>query len=367
MSLVIKSLDPSDPFGSQVTQFFAGELPANIETLGSVVDSVTAAFVASNKVRYGSAPNIESLFVMRSAIRYCVENNLPIRILCPWGSKKPLNCKSLDVAEVMGLKALACLQARVQKVYEPGIIVNLRIEDTSGWHLFAGQEGLRSASERYVKEFILLIQILGYNFINPLLESFFAEETEFFSFAEEVKLVFLDYIQETDKHGFDNIDTLPSWNRLQNEYKWSGVIPVEMRDFFRNQYDKMYDGVSMDHKNELLSRYFAEAVARIKFNATGKGDDWEKNFLQLNFLQAAPGTPFSLTSNRITYRPIPENMCRTCIPPWRGKGFVQINENEVKPKITSWFDPEIINFHESTLVFSSGLLSVNVRADQKII
>ena len=73
MSLVIKSLDPSDPFGSQVTQFFAGELPANIETLGSVVDSVTAAFVASNKVRYGSAPNIESLFVMRSAIRYCVK------------------------------------------------------------------------------------------------------------------------------------------------------------------------------------------------------------------------------------------------------------------------------------------------------
>ncbi|MDQ3076348.1 MAG: hypothetical protein M3Q34_04460 [bacterium] len=367
MSLIIRSLNELDPYGAQVEQFFASELPANIGDLGSVVDSVAAAFISTNKIRYGSAPTPESIVVMRSAIRYCVEQKIPIRILCPWGSKKPLNCKSIDIAEVMGLKALACLNARIRKFYEPGIQVNLRIEDTSGYHLFAGQDGVRKASEKYVQDFLSLINILGYkDFINPLPESSLVNETDFFVFAEKVKLVFLDYIEETDLNGFGNIDSLSSWNTLKGEYGWSGIIPAEMRDFFRGQYGKMYQNVPEEHKTELLCRYFAGSLARYKLKATGKLESWGQNFIQLNFAQEAPGTPAAISGKRIICRTIPANFCETHLPPWRAFGFLEIRDS-VKPKITSWFNPENINLCPGNLIFSDGTNFVNVNACYKSI
>lgn len=330
-----------------------------------LIECLVGIFVSTNIIRYGPAPNKESLETIAVAISNCVKKKIPIPILCPWGSKKPKNYESIDIAELMALHMLHMLHTQVKAYYEPGIMVNLRIDDVSGYHLFFDQEGSEASSVRYVNDLLLLIKILDYDFINPITESIFVDKHTFFEFAENVKISFLDYLSSTDQNEFQHIDSLDSWNRLK-QLGWSGHIPFEMRNFFKQQYSVMYQGISETKKQELLSRYFAGTVARMHFKATAKDPSWKNNFLQLNFLPAAPGTPFNLISNRLSYRTVPENFGRTHIPPWRAKGFLEIRSDTIKPKVTSWFNTEI-TYVPSLLTIERDRDSICIKADQKLL
>ena len=125
--------NPEDPYTGLITQFLVREFPGVITPNSSVLlDVLTDAIVGSKQVRYGPRPNPESLVAIRKVISLSLTSGQPIPFLIPWGSRKPKLGANIDVAEISALKTLVCLNNRVKAHYEPGVQMNVRLEDTSG-------------------------------------------------------------------------------------------------------------------------------------------------------------------------------------------------------------------------------------------
>lgn len=362
--LSISVPDLGDPYRDVIVNYLSREFPANLDNKGCVMESVTAAMLASSKVRFGPTPSPESLVAIRKVISTSINDDQPIPVLCPWGSKKPSNT-GIDIAELGGLKTLACLQKRVTAHYTPGIQINLRIEDIGGYYLFADEgDDARKSSEHYVADFAKLIRILGLDFINIKFESEMMDEVSYTNVAEQIRPVLTQYMTETDAYGMASISELESWKQLEL-LGWKGVIPMEQRDYYRERYAKLYPGIGIREQTNKLATYLAGSLARYKMKATGIEEQWGANFIQLNFAPPAPGTPAAIGDRRIYYRTLPEQMARTHLPAWRARGYLKIDSNNnVIPKIASW--GEELNLEPSILMFERKGESVNVQADKLI-
>lgn len=361
--LEIRGVDASDPYREMVERYFSREFPANLSNKGNVLDSLTDALVGNSKVRFGSLPSPETLVELRKVINKAIDDNTPINLLVPWGSKKTSNT-DIDIAELGALKMLACLQKRVSIFHPKGLRVNMRIEDTSGFHMFAdeGPEAL-AASVKYCKDLVTLIKVLDLNFITPKLESTMMSKESYDERTDYLMAVFYDYLTETDAHGLESREELSSWNKMV-ELGWTGVIPFEMRDFYRDRYTKFYPSLDARSRTLKLAEYLAGALVRYKLNATGIESDWGKNFIQLNFAPPAPGTPTSIGERRLYYRTLPEDMTRNHSPAWRAHGYIKIKDDVVTPKLASW--GEKLDLETSYLEFSRGEHKVRVRVDEMI-
>jgi len=177
-------IDSSNPYGNMIKDLLMMSFPLNaIVTSSQILDAVTAEIIASSNVRFGPAPNPESLVAIRSVIKKAIHEGRPIPILIPWGSKKTINNRSIDVGEIMGLKTIYCLDQRIRRYYSPGINVNIRIEDLGGFYLFRDEgESAYSASIKYVDDFISLVHILGLqDIIHTIKESKLASRDEYFA------------------------------------------------------------------------------------------------------------------------------------------------------------------------------------------
>lgn len=330
--------DPTNPYGNLIGSFFAGAFPAAVATDKSTqLDLVTGALVASGQVRYGPSPNPESLVAIRELVRECITSGKPIPILTPWGSKKPRNDGSLDVAEVGALKQLACLQARVQQYHAPGIELVIRVEDGSGYYLFEGDTAARAAIDQYSPAFVRLIKVLGLSgFIRPVLESAIFDERRYADMTDEVVPVVQAYIAETDAFGFDGYEERASWKRLHTITGVRGEIPVEQRNYYRTLYLKLFPGISPEEANRKLSRYLASAFVRSKIKGRADDPSWGGKYIQVTFAPPIPGAPAGMVSRHLYYRTLPLRMATTHIAPWRAKGYLKIRGREVTPKIVSW-------------------------------
>jgi hypothetical protein len=313
-------------------------------TSNQKLEGVVSELVGTHHVRFGPAPNPESLVAIRSIVRRAIENNKPIAILIPWGSKKPDNTKSIDIAEIMGLKMLYCLQQRVSQVYAPGISINIRIEDLSGWYIFEDEPGSVDASKKYVVDFESLITILGLtNFIKPIRESDLCSNVDFHTCSDIIMQKILAYLKDSDKNGIDI--SLPSFQEL-NELGWKGVIPVEQREYYYARYTKLYH-CDADTVRFKLAKYLASCLARHKLNVRCDDPEWHKDFIELTFCPPVPGAPDALVSRRLYYRTIHDKYTRDHIPPWRGKGYLRIyDDNTVSPAVTSFVAVQDYLFNE---------------------
>jgi hypothetical protein len=55
--------------------------------------------VGTGQTRFGPLPSPESLVAIRDHLRRRIADRDPIRLLVPWGSKKPTNTATVDLAE----------------------------------------------------------------------------------------------------------------------------------------------------------------------------------------------------------------------------------------------------------------------------
>lgn len=367
MSLTIQANGLDDPYAALVSSFFTLEFPgANSNSIGAVLEAVTAAFVASNQIRYGPVPNPESLVAIRDVIRKSIVAGKPIPVLTPFGSRKSRLGERLDVAEVASLKQLSCLQKRIAAYYAPGITINLRLEDASGHYLFADEdEASRRATEEYCEAFQKLTRILGFSsFIKPVLESSLFDEREYAATCDSIVPALMVYITDTDAYGFNDYSTRNSWKALA-AFGWQGNIPQEQRDYYRGRYRTLYASISDYDATMKLARYFAGSWARIKHHGTGADPSWGSDYIRVTFVSPVPGVPAGLATRNIYYRTLPMKFATTHIPAWRAKGYLKIN-GEITPKLASWGEPR--EYQPCELVFSnpdSGE-NVNVRADYQL-
>lgn len=333
----LRSESPSDPYAGIIETFLSTVFPA-ITPGGteSVIDAITAAFIASSQVRMGPAPKPEGLVAIRARIRYWVEQGLPIAVLSPWGSRKAGHA-GIDVAELAALRQLQGLQERVSRHYAPGLAIHLGIEDMGGWYLWADDARALAESKTYVEDFSKLVRILDLPYITPVVESALVPYADFERAANDYMKPLMELLlaQEAgvSPQGPEITEALGALHTLG----WTGTIPDEQRAFYMGQYTSLYPEKTHFERLKTLAAYLAQSAARYKVGAKVKDPAWLGKFVQINFPLPVPGVPDALGAARLYYRTLPARYARSHMPPWRAKGYVCVDDaNTVTPKLATF-------------------------------
>lgn len=345
--------DLDDPYRESILAFFGRSFPSVVANSAATLDGVTAAFIASGQIRLGPTPNPEALVAIRDVLRTWIELDQPIPVLTIWGSKKASNDHGIDIAEVSGLKTIRCLDERVRRFYMPGIQVRMRVEDLSGWVIFE-DEGVaaRRSSDNYVRDMMRLTRIMAGDIIKPVLESSIMDEKEYRKRSNTAFRVIRAYLSAVEA----GEDAMADLGHLR-DIGWKGTIPQEQRDFYKGRYKASFPGISEQQIITKMAWYFACSLARYQMHGLGDDPSWGGKHIVLSFVPPIPGMPEALTSKRIYYRTLPENLARTHIPPWRARGYLKINGHAI-PKLATWHEPLVV--HEASTVISNDIDSVRV-------
>lgn len=343
-----------------IQSFLSQSLVANLNNPCEVLEALTNAILASSQVRYGPKPLPEGLVRIRSVIRKSIENNLPIPILMPWGTKKPDNNRTIDVAEVSGLQQIIALNERITQFYEPGMVMNVRVEDTSGFWLFErdGQEAI-TASRRYIADFDKLVNIMEAP-VSLMYESAMMDSEEFNILAETYRRLFYDYLWDSDSLGFS--PDLRSFKALQ-DVGWLGEIPTEQREFYYSRYRRVHD--DRVYITDQTARYFAAVLARKKLNGYGQ-PILQDDYIQVSFAPPVPGTPRVLADRIVNYRTVLMKHARTHIPPWRARGYLRVSSDKVTPKIQNYLD-SLDDVHSAEVTFARDGMELTIPIEHTII
>ena len=351
-------------YGDVIRLMFQQQFPLNsLKKSSDVLELLTDAIVGSGKVRFGSRPNVESLYSIRQHIMAMMEHDEPIRFLAPWGSEKPAHSQIVDVAEVAALKTMSSLSARVKEVYSPGIQIRLRIEDATAPNLFhLDREQARADAALYVSSFERLIKVLDLApIVTAVKETSMITEGEFEKEFEKIYSIMLDYLIRSEDMIEAAMDELPAYEALV-ALGWKGIIPIEQREHYRGVYQRLYD---MDSKRAtaMLARYLSQALARNRLKMLGNLD-WT-DFLGLTFVAPVPGEPKGRTARRVYYRTLPENLSSLHMPAWRAKGYIQISDAGARTRLASWGEPR--EYHPNSVTLTNGDLSTTVQCDYEVV
>lgn len=368
-NLKITTNQPSDPYAHLIHGALIQSFPTSFQkSKKDVVDAVSTEILATNQIRFGPLPSIENQAAIRAVVRKHVETDTPIPVLVPWGSKKPVNSSSVDVAEIFALKTLNCLHKRISEHYSHGVDMRIRVEDLSGFFLFKdeGNIGL-DASEKYVRDFVSLTSLFNFPFVEVFLETQHSSLDTFVTEVHKTLPSMIEYIRKSDEIGIDAAQQLPCWSVLKS-HGWHGEIPIEQRDYYRSRYAKIYQS-SIEDQTAKLAEYLSSSLARYRLELTGARKEWGRNFIQINFANPVPGFPDSLGSTRSNYRTVPMKYTRDHIPPWRAKGYYKIHEdNTISPALTSFQNESVLSsIHELSLKIASKEKTVEISSDYAIV
>ncbi len=343
-----------DPYKEAIALFFKSEFPVLVNQGDSqMLDLLTGAIIASGKVRFGPQPSPESQVAIREVISHWMAKGEPIPFLVPWGSEKP-NGTGVDVAELMALKTLTCLNHRIRKFYSAGAVFRIRVEDASAPHLFFDRvEAARREAALYTNGFVTLAKAIEVDkFVNIVPESTMTTEQDFSRKADEILPVMSEHVINPSNQWA--IDKLAAFG-------WRVPLSADTLGYYLERYAKLYPDKSGEEKNFILARYFSAALARIALGVTGVHKDWGKEYLELSFAQPTPGIGANRGLRRLYYRTMPSHITSNHMPAWRAKGYLKIN-GHVTASLTSFHDTEL-EFNPNVVMMSNGELSQDVQAD----
>lgn len=349
-------------FGKMLCDFVGQIFPANLDNGASLLDALTSAFVSSLQNRFGAAPTPEQLVAIRQVISLHTENDLPISVLVPWGSKKGEPGHTVDIAELSAIRQLEALQERIKRVYKPGIIVDMAIENLGGQYLWQDEgKATLADSDNYVRDMVRLVRVLGFeSWLKAVPESQIVDYKTFATAADEFCQPLLDAISKAYFGRVASV-TSPALNGLG----WRGGVSREMVDFYMNQYFKMYPHHTEGGRVAKLASYLAQSAARYKVGAKVYYVAWTKSgYVQINFPLPVPGIPEHLGMTRLYYRTMPLRFTKNHMPPWRAIGYLKVNPEGtmLSPKLVSWNDPVAYNLVPQYLELSSEEERVEIEA-----
>ena len=358
-------------YGDIIRRFLQEQFPAQtLKDCDDILELLTNAIVATGKIRLGSKPTIESLFAIRQHLKAQMESGDPIRFLIPWGSEKPVDLQTVDLAELSALKTLLCLNDRVSSVYGPGIHIRVRVEDASAPALFADKkEQARINAHLYTLSFQSLVRVLvPEGFIQLVPESTLVTEEDNDKELAKIVPTMIQYITESDRlideHGpysMPEFDALESYQALK-ALGWNGYILPTMRAYYRGVYFRTY-GLDPEQSNIIFATYLSQALVRRRLNATG-AIDWT-DYIELAFNAPVPGIPKNQHGKRIHYRTLPEKISSFHMPPWRAKGYLAIGNEGATPRLASWSEQR--SYVHNLIELEGPTGSATVRCDYEVI
>lgn len=349
-----------DPYAGVILKYFNQEFP-QISNMNhsDKIDIICDMMVGTKEIRYDCLPNPESLVTIRKTIRESIVNDVPIPVLVPWGSMKGDYSGNIDVAEVSAINRIIQLNKAVSKVHKKGLDISIRVEDTSGYMLFAYDCNLnivQKAANDYCSNFARLIQILDtQKCITISFESAMKNSSLFAKQVEDHLQLFEDYLFDTHEvFDSENFTTFDSYKEL-NKIGWKGIICKEQRDHYYSSYTRLYKDSDISISIKRLALYFCQSFVRSKLNMVGNKDYWE-SYITISFVSPIKGLPEGYHNNRLYYRTLPMSQARTHMCPWRSKGYLQINGNSVCAKLTTFNNKEIISqLYDTEVTLSEGI------------
>jgi len=344
----------------QLTKF---ELVMGIESLEEKINYLSKLFFNSRNVRQGPQPGIEQQANILKTIRNYVMANEPIPVLIPSGPKKTKNGESIDLAELSIIKILMCLNKTAKAVYGPGFIFIVRLEDNTGNWLEGNTIEVTSSMDNYIRDFYLLVSILGVEKEIVLYrESAWIKPDIFRNKAHENAEVILAYLKATP-FGKEPTEDMWEYKRLK-EIGWKGLIPLEMRTYYELKYQKLYPNASYDFIINMMAKYMGGTLARHQLGGVGTELYKEKGCLEIGIATPTPGVPESMFSARVYYRTMTLANTKRHMPYWRAKGIFKIDENDqVRMSLLNWSEIKEVNLIEGHLTFSNEYESINIKAD----
>lgn len=348
-----------NPYEQQIRQFITAVFPQAFTCNATdLVDLLSTLILGTKQTRFGPNPSPEVTVAIRDVIRKAMAEQKPVPFMVPWGSEKPDGGGIVDIAELMALKQLAELQRKAVELYRPGLDFVIRVEDASAPYLFyETPDAAREAAAVYTTSFDLLVKVLGIDFVTLAPESLFVSEEDFNAQADEflpvVEQALRLYDEQQPKQAETTLATI-GWS--------GGGIAFETRQFYYGQYEKAYPNKDRNARRHILARYFASAVARRVLKIRGDRPEWEGEFLDLSFVPATPGTE-NYFGRRVHYRTLPRAMSSVHMPPWRAKGYLEIDEtNNTRARLASYNDlPE--DLERAFVQFKGNGVEVKLEAD----
>jgi hypothetical protein len=356
MNLTFKSDDLG--YKTIIEQYIANVNPCLHANAESILEAVMKEIIASQNVRYGPAPSIESQFFIREIIRKAINLGKPIPILIPSGPKKTETNQSIDMAEFSALRIMNNLGDRIRNHYKQGVNMVVRLEDLTGYQL---EPDYAKDIDAYCFDFQKLVNILQLKQILPRLESKMPGADKFDELVQQFAPYFYTYLHETNSMLDSQKETL-HWYRQLKEFGWLGIINKEQRDMYQAKYNKLYPSNTFEENQMLMAKYFASSLARKNLDMKGNYHDWnDTGYIEMSFLPPVDGYTHQ---SRIFYRNVELSSSKRHIAFWRAKGYLKIsNDNSVRTSLITWLEASQMEFHEAHIEISNGTDTVNVKSD----
>lgn len=355
------SLLGENPYGELICQYLYKTFPkvSHLNSAG-LLEIISQILIGTKETRYGSIPLPEHQVVIRKVIATAIERGAPIPILIPWGGRKAIAEQRLDVAEIAGLRQLILADNLIKAYYQPGLHINIRIEDLGAMYMYRKE---RKAPDIliYSQAFAKLTEILrGDSIINPVSELDIMNEEDFFNISDDYAAIMLQYLHDSDQ--VHKLGTGTAFNDLI-KHGWKGEVSWEQRQYYYDRYKAMNPIITEVQAQKQLAEYLANSLVRYQLNGRAEPKT-DYGFIQLTYVQPIPGVPTSMFNNTLYWRPVPLSESRSHISPWRAKGYLCIQGNDVKTKVTSFNNSEILDqLIPSNIVISNDDYSVQVQAD----
>jgi hypothetical protein len=352
MSLKL-SANSDDPYLGTILQMMELEFPGAVNGDKKVMfEAVVSELIGTKQQRYGPMPDPEGLVEIRAVVRKAMDAGAPIPILIPWGASKQGE-GSVDIADVMALKQLECLERRVCAHYKPGVDIRIRLENLTDESMF-GDDWIPK-TDLYVRDFQKLHKTLMFGGGSAIWrEDFLMNSSDFRRAVATYSPIILEAMNRSSAVRGD-------WIRGHIP-EWHGNLDDEILDFYLNAYDRFYPKETTTEKMIRLSKYFGGAITRFILGGTGADKTWGKDYLTLSFT----GIPWGKNGKRIFYRTIPSRYTNQHRAPWIGKGYVRIKGREATPAIAGW-NGDGLPFNPMFITFNWGGDSVEVAADYVVV
>lgn len=355
-----------NPYAEIISRYYLQSFPEIVNFSNKdLLEILTDIIVGTKEIRYTARPGVESLFQIRKVIKDSLDKREAIPILMPWGGRKLDPDTTIDVAEIAGLQRLVNLNNSVKRFYDRGLNISVRVEDTGAKWLYRNQNHVGQDVERYTSDFLKLVDIIAHG-IHAVPESSVMNHDEYFNLSKEISKYMYNYLVYSDVHPLLS-STSKEFQAIKN-FGWTGIIPKEQRDYYRQRYHTNYPGISNEKATEYLADYLAGSLARYKLNGRLEPMSTVKGYLQATFAHPIPSAPESMFSTTLYYRTIDASNGRTHVSPWRGKGYLKISDSSSKaiPKVVSFHDDIVNHLIPHTFSLENDTVSVEIKSDYLI-
>lgn len=361
---------PDNGYNEIICRHFTQRFPKAFKAnKAELLEIITEILIGNKDLRYGSMPKVEKLVKVRDTITKSISANLPIPTLVPWGGRKGTAGYELDTAEVSALYQLINLDEQIRRYYEPGLLMNVRIEDLNAYWLYRNDnKSVVPDTDRYSDGMVNLIKILGVNTkIEGVKESCMMDAGLYWKTAEGYSDLIFNYLMVSNAFP-DDAQSTDEWKKLAAT-GWKGIIPKDQREYYIQRY-KAWDPYMTDMQaTRKLADYFGGSKARLDLHGKGAPETEVGSYIQLNFTPPVIGAPDEIFNNTLYIRTVPLKDARSHIAPWRAKGYLEISGDRVKDKIASFNDAVLAETIPGNVKISNddGTLVVDVQSDHIII